>query len=70
MEWNLLAVATCRANRKRFPSNDLELNKNAQHREYACKVDPCFGMVGMRWKDSRVLQTISTVMVKGATTVQ
>eukprot|EP00957_Ditylum_brightwellii_P022688 1711048-Ditylum_brightwellii.AAC.1 len=27
-------------------------------------------MVVTRWKDSRVLQTISTVMVKGTTTVQ
>eukprot|EP00957_Ditylum_brightwellii_P023327 1761209-Ditylum_brightwellii.AAC.1 len=27
-------------------------------------------MVVTRWKDSRVLQTISTVMVKGTTTIQ
>eukprot|EP00957_Ditylum_brightwellii_P200267 15266926-Ditylum_brightwellii.AAC.1 len=60
MEWSILAAATCRANRKGFPSDDLELNKNAQCREYVCKVDPCVGMVVTRWKDSRVLQTIST----------
>eukprot|EP00957_Ditylum_brightwellii_P078147 5941318-Ditylum_brightwellii.AAC.1 len=37
MEWKLLAVATCRANRKGFLSDDLELNKNVQCREYICK---------------------------------
>eukprot|EP00957_Ditylum_brightwellii_P131315 10015272-Ditylum_brightwellii.AAC.1 len=68
MEWNLLAVFTCRANRKGFLSDDLEINKNAQYREYVCKVDPCLGMVGMRWKDLRVVQTIIIVMVKGTTT--
>eukprot|EP00957_Ditylum_brightwellii_P072466 5506748-Ditylum_brightwellii.AAC.1 len=40
MEWNLLAAPTCRAKRKGFLSDDLELNKNAQHREYVCKVGP------------------------------
>eukprot|EP00957_Ditylum_brightwellii_P178483 13595778-Ditylum_brightwellii.AAC.1 len=62
MKWNLLAAATCRANRKGFPSDDLELNKSAQHGEYVCKVDPCLDMVVTRWKNSRVLQTIITVM--------
>eukprot|EP00957_Ditylum_brightwellii_P034968 2650454-Ditylum_brightwellii.AAC.1 len=70
MEWNLLVVPTCRANRKGFLSDDLELNENAQHREYICKVDPCFGMVITRWKDSRMLQTITTMMEKGTPTVQ
>eukprot|EP00957_Ditylum_brightwellii_P083194 6325392-Ditylum_brightwellii.AAC.1 len=70
MEWNILVAATCRANRKALPSDELELNKNAQHRECVCKIDPCIGMVVTRWKDSRVLQTISTVVVKGTTTVQ
>eukprot|EP00957_Ditylum_brightwellii_P150015 11424694-Ditylum_brightwellii.AAC.1 len=32
MEWNLLAVVTCRANRKGFPSDDLDLNKCAVQR--------------------------------------
>eukprot|EP00957_Ditylum_brightwellii_P123275 9399205-Ditylum_brightwellii.AAC.1 len=70
MVWNLLATATCRANRKVFPYDDLELNKNVQHAEYVCKLDPCIGMVVTRWKDSRVIQTIIIVMVKGTTTVQ
>eukprot|EP00957_Ditylum_brightwellii_P048583 3686645-Ditylum_brightwellii.AAC.2 len=30
MEWNILAAATGRADRKGFPSDELELNKNAQ----------------------------------------
>eukprot|EP00957_Ditylum_brightwellii_P126717 9658068-Ditylum_brightwellii.AAC.1 len=55
---------------KIFPSDELELNKNAQCGEYVCKVDPCIGMVVTRWNDSRLLQTSSTVMVKGTTTVQ
>eukprot|EP00957_Ditylum_brightwellii_P002686 207122-Ditylum_brightwellii.AAC.1 len=69
MEWNILAAATCRDSRKGLPSDDLELNKNAQYREYVLKVDPCLGMVVTRWKDSRALQTISTVIVKGTTAV-
>eukprot|EP00957_Ditylum_brightwellii_P151794 11559066-Ditylum_brightwellii.AAC.1 len=60
----------CRTNRKGFPSDDLELNKNEQCGECVCKVDPYLGMVVTRWKDSRVFQTISTVIVKGTTTVQ
>eukprot|EP00957_Ditylum_brightwellii_P006084 460634-Ditylum_brightwellii.AAC.1 len=70
MVWNILATATCRANRKGFLSDDLELNTNAQHGEYVCKVDHCLDTIVTRWKDSRVLQTISIVMVKGTTTVQ
>eukprot|EP00957_Ditylum_brightwellii_P091528 6969661-Ditylum_brightwellii.AAC.1 len=48
MEWNLLVVVICRANRKGFPSDDLELNKNEQCREFVYKIDPRLGMVVTR----------------------
>eukprot|EP00957_Ditylum_brightwellii_P123688 9429543-Ditylum_brightwellii.AAC.1 len=70
MEWNLLPVPSFRANQKGFMSVDLELNEHVQHREYVCKVDPRFGMIVTRWKDSIVFQLITTVMEKGTTTVQ
>eukprot|EP00957_Ditylum_brightwellii_P062471 4741074-Ditylum_brightwellii.AAC.1 len=70
MEWNILAAVTCRANRKGFPSDELDLNNNARCGEYVRKVDPCLGMVVTRWKDLRVLQTIINVMLKGTATVQ
>eukprot|EP00957_Ditylum_brightwellii_P165536 12602551-Ditylum_brightwellii.AAC.1 len=70
MEWNILAAASCRANRKGFPLNALDIDKDATWGEIVCKVDPCLGMVVTRWKDSKVLQTISTVMEKGTTHVQ
>eukprot|EP00957_Ditylum_brightwellii_P029499 2229394-Ditylum_brightwellii.AAC.1 len=54
--------ATCRANKKGFMSNALDLNKNAQCGKFVCKIDPCLGKVVTRWKDSRVLQTISTLI--------
>eukprot|EP00957_Ditylum_brightwellii_P096942 7382421-Ditylum_brightwellii.AAC.1 len=67
MEWNLLAAATCRANRKGFPSDALDFAKDAERGDFICKVDPWLGMVVTPWKDSKVLQTISTVMEKGTT---
>eukprot|EP00957_Ditylum_brightwellii_P125765 9587302-Ditylum_brightwellii.AAC.1 len=70
MDLNLLASAICRANRNGFLSDDLEFSKNVRHGEYVCKVHPCLCTVVTRWKDSRVLQTISTVMVKRTITVQ
>eukprot|EP00957_Ditylum_brightwellii_P059927 4550006-Ditylum_brightwellii.AAC.1 len=57
MEWNLLAAATCRANRKGFHSDALDLAKDAERGDFIRK-------------DSKLLQTISTVMEKGTTNVQ
>eukprot|EP00957_Ditylum_brightwellii_P204743 15340664-Ditylum_brightwellii.AAC.1 len=50
---------------ERIPSDALNLNKNAQWEEFVCNIDPRLGMVVMRWKDSKVCQTISTVIKKG-----
>eukprot|EP00957_Ditylum_brightwellii_P017137 1291988-Ditylum_brightwellii.AAC.1 len=70
MGWNLPVAAICRASRKGFSSDALNLDKNAQQGEFVHKVNLCLGMVVMRRKDSKVFQTISTMMEKGKTNIQ
>eukprot|EP00957_Ditylum_brightwellii_P052434 3976716-Ditylum_brightwellii.AAC.1 len=68
MEWNLFDAATSRVYRKGFTSNELDLDKDAEQGDFIQKVDPYLGMVVTKWKYSRVLEIIITVMEKGATT--
>lgn len=67
--WNLRGVGTCRANRKGFASKELELDKSSTRGSFVRKVDKRLGMVITRWKDSKILQTVSTVMCKGLTEI-
>jgi len=68
--WNLRGVGICRANRKGFASKDLVLDKNSKRGSFVRKVEKKLGMVITRWKDhSKVLQTVSTVMIKGLTSI-
>jgi len=67
--WNRRGVGTCRANRKGFASKDLELDKSSTRGSFERKVDKRLGMVITRWKDSKILQTVSTVMIKGLTSI-
>eukprot|EP00957_Ditylum_brightwellii_P038871 2937821-Ditylum_brightwellii.AAC.1 len=69
MEWDLLAAATCRANRKGFSMNELDLDADIEQGDFIQKVDPCLVMAVIRWKDSKVLQTINITMEKGTTSV-
>ena len=63
--YNIRAVGTCKANRVGFDSAKLPVANNATRGTYARVVDKRLGMVISRWKDSKVLQTVSTVMQKG-----
>ena len=68
--YNIRGVGTCKANRKGFDSDGLKVPNNSQRGTYVRKVDDRLGMVITRWKDSRVLQIVSTIMKKGIGTVQ
>ena len=68
--WNLRGVGTCRANRKGFTSNNLSLHNKSQRGSFVRLVARRLGMVTTRWKDSKILQTVSTIMTKGLTLVQ
>ena len=67
--WNCRGVGTCRANRKGFDSKSLLLPNNAPRGSFVRLVDPRLGMIITRWKDSKVLQTVSTTMDKGVQTL-
>ena len=68
--WNLRGVGTCKANRKGFASSKLVIQKSAERGAHVRLVDKRLGMVITRWKDSKVLQTVSTVMEQGVSSVQ
>ena len=60
--YNIRAVGTCKANCVGFDSDKLSVPCNAPRGTYARLVDKRLGMVISCWKDSKVLQTVSTVM--------
>ena len=64
-EWNIRGVGTCKANRKGFPSEELKLDKNSERGSFIRLVDKRLGLVVTRWKDSKILQTVSTTMKSG-----
>ena len=63
--WNIRGVGTCKASRIGFDSEALAIDKKAERGSFLRLVDPRLGMVITRWRDSKDLQTVSTVMVKG-----
>ena len=63
--YNLRAVGTCRANRIGFDIDQLPLDRLSARGTFVRKVDPRLGMIMTRWKDSKILQIISTVMTLG-----
>ena len=68
--WNLRGVGRCKANRKGFALNNLSLHNKAQRGSFVRLVDRRLGIVITRWKDSQIVQTVSTIMTKGLTLVQ
>ena len=67
---NVRGVGTCKANRKGFELDNLKAPNNCLRGVRIGKVDDVLGMVITRWKDSRALQTVNTIMEKGISTVQ
>ena len=63
--YNIRGVGTCKANRIGFDSDKLQIPKTCDRGTLSRRVDKRIGMVITRWKDSRVLQTVSTIMKKG-----
>ena len=63
--YNLRAVGTCKANRIGFDLDKLNMDKLCERGIFVRKVDSRLGMVMTRWKDSKILQIISTVMQPG-----
>ena len=68
--YNIKGVGTCKANRKGFDSERLKLANNVARGTFKRLVDNRLGMVITRWKDSRALQVVSTIMAKGIGDVQ
>lgn len=68
-EWNLRGVGICKANRKGFPSAELALDKKIDRDNFIRLVDDRLGLVVTRWKDSKILQTISITMKSGVETI-
>ena len=68
--YNIRAVGTCKANRIGFESDKLQLEKGVERGSFKRLVDKRLGMIITRWKDSKILRTVSTVMCKGAQTIQ
>ena len=68
--YNVRGVGTCRAGRKGFPKNELTLDDKSDRGTFVRLVDKRLGMVATRWKDSKTLQVVSTVMKKGIDEVQ
>ncbi len=66
---NIRAVGTWKANHVGFESTELFVPRNASRATYVRLVDKILDMVISRWKDSKILQKISSVMKKGETTV-
>ena len=67
--YNVRGVGTCKANRIGFDSDSIQISKSCDRGTFARKVDPRLGMVITRWKDSKILQTVSTVMKSGVSEV-
>ena len=63
--YNVRGVGTCKANRKGFDSKALEIDNKSDRGTFKRMVDDRLGMVITRWKDSRTLNVVSTVMKKG-----
>ena len=68
--YNIRAVGNCKANRKGFESDALQLPKDVARGDFKQLHDKRLGMVITRWKDSKKLQKVSTVMKHGTQVVQ
>ena len=54
---------------KGFASDKLTMNNDTKRGSYGRLVNRRLGMVIIRWKDSRILQTVSTIMKPGIKTI-
>ena len=63
--YNLRGSGTCKANRVGHDSENLQLSKSSDRGKFIRKVNKRLGIVTSRWKDSNMLQTVSTVMKGG-----
>ena len=50
--------------------NMLKLSNSDGRGDYVRVVDPRLGMVAIQWKDSKIVQTVSTIMKKGETVIK
>ena len=68
--YNIRGVGTCKASRTGYDSERLQLPKNAERGTFKRLIDPRLGMIITRWRDSKTLQTVSTVMKHGKSIIQ
>ena len=68
--YNIRGVGTCKASRTGYDSERLQLPKNAERGTFKRLIDPRLGMIVTRWRDSKTLQTVSTVMKHGKSIIQ
>ena len=67
--WNIHGVGACKTNQKGFVSDKLPMNNDTEQGLYIQLVDKRLGMVKTQWIDSRILQTVSTIMKPGISTI-
>ena len=67
---NLRAVGTCKANTVGFTLVLIKMNKKCKKGSYVRFVNKRSGMVIIGWKDSQILQVVSTVTESGIDLVQ
>ena len=68
--YNIRGVGTCNASQTGYESKRLQLENKTERGSFKMLVDPRLGRVMTRWRDSKTLQTVSTVMKHGKSTVQ
>ena len=68
--YNISGCGTCGGNRKGFDSDRLKFNSIHERGTFNRLVDKKLGMVITRWKDSKFVQTASTIMGKGIRKVE
>ena len=68
--YNICPVSTYKVNRIGFKVDGLKLEKNAERGSFKRLVDKRLRIIITPLTDSKTLQTVSTVMCKGAKTIQ
>ena len=64
-DWNVIAVWKCRTNIIDSDSEDLKFDNEVEKGSFIQLVENKLGIVIYVWKDSKVLQKVSTVMKSG-----
>ena len=68
--FNILLTGTCRNNRKGWPKNILKMEKQVQRGTYQIAICHEYNLVAIQWKDSRVVNHLSSYLQLGVGNVR